>query len=88
MSTPTTAYVRDAFVSETMRDAGQPDDDSSAAISAIVKGQERWHLWLAEQLRIAKRDAWAEGVLALANEQHREPGSGPRSVTNPYGDAS
>jgi hypothetical protein len=44
---PSTAYVRDSFVNESLRDLGQPDDGSAAAIELIGEAQDRWHLWLA-----------------------------------------
>jgi len=44
--TPTEAYVRDAFISECLRDRRFVDTGEGFPVPAVMKAQAAWHRWL------------------------------------------
>lgn len=89
--TPTLAYVRDAFISERLRDQGTPIPADGFYSVAVAREQEAWHRWFdkydAERTELSKSlqplydaamDDMAEGAVRwLGDYIERETGEWP-----------
>jgi hypothetical protein len=54
--TPTTAYVRDSFISERLRDQGIPIPDDGFYSEDVAREQGAWHRWLAAHDEAVRAD--------------------------------